>query len=858
MEKLSLSGIWKLSENGKVQSYPVRIPGSVLSGLLENDIIEHPYYRENEYPTKDLFWKDYSFERVFVVEEAFLQKEYVDLTANGLDTLTEIYLNGQLVAKTNNMHRSWRFPVKKYLCKGENLICVKCLSPLQYIKDYQPAENKENRSVVPSGGIKGDQYLRKSHSMFGWDWGAQLPDAGIWKDIGLEAYQVTRIEDVRITQHHIEGEVTVRTEILLQKAVQTIQKVPEEMRIHLQIQHPDGGSQTTSGLVNWSSGEPEIKEFTISIPEPRLWWPNGYGEQPLYQLRISLEDDGTIEDEKSFTIGMRTLEVSQEKDSWGSEFAFKVNGVKIFAKGANYIPEDCIYSWITPQRTKELLQSCVWAHFNCIRVWGGGYYPSDDFYELCDAYGLIVWQDLMYACNVYELTDEFEQNIIQETEEVVRRLRHHPSLGLWCGNNEMETGWHHWGDFNQESNYLRMDYVKMFEYILPKAVKKCDSQTFYWPSSPSSGGCFDFPDDESRGDAHYWEVWHGQKPFTDYRKHFFRFCSEFGFQSFPNRKTVETYTTKEDQNIFSKVMESHQKNGSANGKILYYISENFRYPGSFDSLLYVSQILQGIAIKSGVEHWRRNRGRCMGALYWQLNDNWPVASWSSIDYFGRFKTLHYMAERFYAPCAGSLTIDGDKVSVWMQNETLEEIKVTVKLCLKDMQLNNLSEVHFVDTIPPLSVAMLGENEYGDLLQTYGKENLFVQAVYTIEGVRDDLRIQTETDVFVPYKHMNLQKPQIRTRIREEAERFVISLSTDVYAPFVELEFEEKDAIFSENYFSLSNREEKDVLLYKEKIRSIPTKSFLGASSSAKSQRDGFAGAEQLQKELKIRSLRDTY
>lgn len=259
--------------------------------------------------------------------------------------------------------------------------------------------------------------------------------------------------------------------------------------------------------------------------------------------------------------------------------------------------------------------------------------------------GLIVWQDLMFACNVYDLTEEFEDNITKEITENVKRLRHHASLGLWCGNNEMESAWDHWPEVQSESKYLRADYIKMFEYVIPKAVRAADSETFFWQSSPSSGGCFDDPDDENRGDCHYWDVWHGQKPFTDYQKHYFRFCSEFGFQSFPCLKTVESFTEEKDRNIFSRVMENHQKNPAANGKILYYLSENFRYPENFRKLLYVSQILQGMAMKYGVDHWRRHRGRCMGTLYWQINDNWPVASWASIDYFGRWKALHYMAKK---------------------------------------------------------------------------------------------------------------------------------------------------------------------------------------------------------------------
>ena len=359
--------------------------------------------------------------------------------------------------------------------------------------------------------------------------------------------------------------------------------------------------------------------------------------------------------------------------------------------GGNYIPEDCIYSRITPEVQKYILESCKRANFNCVRVWGGGYYPSDHFYDLCDEMGLIVWQDLMFACNVYDLTEEFEDNITKEITENVKRLRHHASLGLWCGNNEMESAWDHWPEVQSESKYLRADYIKMFEYIVPKAVRAADSETFFWQSSPSSGGCFDDPDDENRGDCHYWDVWHGQKPFTDYQKHYFRFCSEFGFQSFPCLKTVESFTEEKDRNIFSRVMENHQKNPAANGKILYYLSENFRYPENFRKLLYVSQILQGMAMKYGVDHWRRHRGRCMGTLYWQINDNWPVASWASIDYFGRWKALHYMAKKFYGPQAVSMCMDGDIMQVYLANESMDAQSYQVAFYVKNMECEILEK-----------------------------------------------------------------------------------------------------------------------------------------------------------------------
>ncbi len=376
----------------------------------------------------------------------------------------------------------------------------------------------------------------------------------------------------------------------------------------------------------------------------------------LYTVRAELLNGTRVLDSWEKRIGLRTMEIKRQKDSWGESFEMCVNGVSIFAMGADYIPEDNLLPRVTAERTRRLLEDCKLANYNAIRVWGGGYYPDDWFYDACDELGLVVWQDFMFACAIYELTEEFEENIRREVIDNVRRLRHHASLGLWCGNNEME--WQVDDDVYFATHKQKADYIRMYEYLIPKTLREHDPVTFYWPASPSSGGGFDEPNDPNRGDVHYWDVWHGDKPFTEYRKFFFRNASEFGFQSFPCLKTVESFTKPSDRNIFSYVMEKHQRNKSANGKIMNYMAQTFLYPTDFDTLLYASQLLQAEAVRYGVEHWRRNRGRCMGAIYWQVNDCWPVASWSSIDYYGRWKALHYMARRFYAPVLLSCEEEG--------------------------------------------------------------------------------------------------------------------------------------------------------------------------------------------------------
>lgn len=821
MKNINLNGTWVLADGEKNPLCQIQVPGTVLSGLLNAGKIEDPFYRTNEEQTRELFWNDYIFERSFTVEKKLLKEDQILLICEGLDTLTDIYINDQPVANTDNMHRTWKFSVKEYLNEGENKIRIVFRSVLQFIENYTYAEHKEIH-YIPSGGMKGNQLLRKAHSMFGWDWGPQTIDAGIFRDIYLEGFSHPRIEDVVFHQVHQDNAVTVTAEVQLRSKnwgsenccshIFSTTNNPtdkfENYTVNIEFNGPECTQEQT--LTVNSDGK---LSFSFDITNPHLWWPNGYGEQPLYNICVKLlEKDGDTLETVNKRIGLRTLTISQEKDQWGSEFAFCINGLKIFTRGGNYIPEDCLYTRISHETQKYLLESCKRANFNCVRVWGGGYYPSDYFYDLCDEMGLIVWQDLMYACNVYNVTKTFSESCRQETLDNVKRLRHHASLGLWCGNNEIESAWDHWQDFQTETPYLRADYIKLFEDILPDAVREADQDTFYWRSSPSSGGCFDNPDDENRGDTHYWDVWHGQKPFTDYQKYYFRFCSEFGFQSFPCMKTVESFTEEKDRNIFSRVMENHQKNDAANGKILYYLSENFQYPQDLNHLLYVSQILQGMAMKYGVDHWRRNRGRCMGTLYWQVNDNWPVASWSSIDYFGRWKALHYMAKKFYAPLAVSMRRDGEIFKAYLENETGQAQECTVTISVKNMKCEVLDSVQETGTTASFRSEELIQIDVSKWKKQ--EDHVFVETVLKLS----DGTVLTDTETLVPYKYVGLETPAISTTVEEQEDAYLIKVKTDCFVPFLSLDFKDADAILEDNFFHITDTEEKIIRVSKKDIR----------------------------------------
>lgn len=826
MQTCTLNGTWQLSAGHRsLESVDMQIPGTVLSGLLAAGKIKDPFYRTNEDATRALFWKDYVFTRTFDVDEELLAQQHIVLVCEGLDTLAEISINGTFLAKTDNMHRTWKFQAKKLLHPGKNEIQIVFRSVLRFIEDYSYEAHKKI-NYIPCGSMKGNQLLRKAHSMFGWDWGPQTIDAGIFRDIYLQGYSHARIEDIRIHQQHAKN-VSVQTSITLSESVPG-----QKLCVELSEDGADKPLQTKLCKTNADG----VAAVDFVIENPKLWWPNDYGDQPLYIVRTTLlDEDGTSLESITRRIGLRTLTISQEKDEWGNEFAFCVNGVKIFTRGGNYIPDDCLYTRITEKKLDYILESCRRAHFNCVRVWGGGYYPSDAFYDLCDEKGLIVWQDLMYACNVYDVTDAFAENCRQETYDNVCRLRHHASLGLWCGNNEIESAWDHWGDFQKETPYLRADYIRLFEEVLPKAVQEADGETFYWHSSPSSGGCFDNPDDANRGDTHYWDVWHGQKPFTDYRKYFFRFCSEFGFQSFPCAKTVNSFTLEDDRNIFSRVMESHQKNNAANGKMLYYLSENLRYPKDLTHLLYASQVLQGMAIKYGVDHWRRNRGRCMGTLYWQINDDWPAPSWSSIDYFGRWKALHYMAQKFYAPHAVSMTLEDHRCHVYFSNESFETTEYSLTLSIRDLSGNVLETYETKGNSPAFSAI---ETAVVDICSWEDqKDDVFLEAVIHTK----DQKVLKDVETLVPYKYLNLKNPVISTEAKETNDAFILHISSDCFAPFVALDFDDADVIFSDNFFHLTDKTVQDIIVKKEDIL-----------------QGHFENAEDFRKRLQILSLGTSY
>ncbi|MCP4754461.1 MAG: glycoside hydrolase family 2 protein [Proteobacteria bacterium] len=814
MKTLDLNGEWRMKGTTEETWIPAIVPGSVYGDLLAAGKIADPFYRDNEIEIKKLSEYDYEYDREFLVDDDLYNSDRLVLSCEGLDTLAEIEINGNLVAKTNNMHRSYEFDIKNVIKKGENHICLVFRSPLEYIT----RKNEENPLWGTPDAVAGISHLRKAHYMFGWDWGPTLPDMGIWRHIGIKGFDSARLDDVYVSQDH-EGK-----SVLLDVRVRQKRWMDDPTEISVEISSP-----TQEKIECSLSTKNQEEHIRIAIDNPELWWPNGYGDQPLYQAKVVLKKDGLILDSRSFRIGLRTLTVKQEEDAWGKSFEFEINGLSIFAMGANYIPEDNLLSRCDRSKTERLIADCVAANFNCIRIWGGGFYPEDYFFDLCDEYGLVVWQDLMFACAVYDITDEFADNIKKEAEDNIKRIRHHASLGLWCGNNEMEWAWVEWQ--LPKSEKLRTDYLKQFETILLEAAGETDPETFYWPASPSSGGGFDKPNDENFGDVHDWTVWHGRQPFTYYRQHFYRFLSEFGLQSFPSLETVESCTLPKDRNIFSHIMEHHQKNGTGNGTILHYISQNFKYPKNFDSLLYASQLIQAQGMKYAVEHMRRHRGRCMGAVYWQLNDCWPVASWSSIDSAGRWKALHYFARRFFRPILLSACEDGTKVSLHLTNDTRESISGTVEWRLRDNCSGILKAGKKDVSIDTLCAEQCEDLDFREILDTIEKQR---ETYLEYDLTANDGIVSSESILFVKPKHFDYLKPSIAIEVRRQGEKTVVSLVSDVFAEYVEVSIKGMDVVFSDNYFHLSASVVKEIEIMEGNLLETVSPEELGEKLSVRS------------------------
>jgi beta-mannosidase len=845
---IDLNGAWKFKATDETEWLDAIVPGTVQQDLLRTGRLKDPYYRDNELDAQWVEKKEWEYERTFTVDEAFLKKDKIVLDCRGLDVICELYLNNTLIAKTQNMFIEYEFDVKQHLRKGSNTLRAVFRSVLEWNKkqaDADPRVTWRNGGAVTTDALKGLLYYsRKEASDFGWDWGIRLLSCGIWRPIRLVAFDTGRIKELAVRQdlsNPSEALLTISADIESYRAA--------DMRIDVKVTFEGKTIASKSFPV-----EQAVATGHITIPDPRLWWPNGWGAHPLYTVKADLWEGDNIVHTRQVKIGFRTIVLDQEKDERGETFGIKVNGKLIFCKGANWIPADALPNRLSEAKYMELLGSCIDANMNMVRVWGGGLYESDIFYEFCDENGLLIWHDFMFASGPYLATEPYLENVRAEIENVVLRLRHHPSIALWCGNNESEhnmSGGQNWIANNPAVTWAEFD--KIFYETIPATVALYDPDRPYWPSSPHHPTDREekTPGFESAsGNVHTYEVWGGQKRFSAYSEMGkYRFVAEFGFQSLPHSETVRSFTEPEDRYFPSVILDYHNLTGrkpdqnQGNVRIATYTADMFRMPAGMMNWITVSQILQGEGMKMGCEALRRNFPKSTGVLYWQLNDNWPVISWSSIDYFGRWKALHYMAKRFFNPVLVSGVVKDGKVLVYGSNDLLQEKTCSLEWNLFRFDGTVVRKGIKEMKLPANQSLLLETLDFSDFvnedpgLSTYRKDSYRNRANHflSLKLMQGDSVISSNIVSFVPPKYWPLKEPGIKYTLSRQQGKTKIVLSAKHFAAFVELGVYGSYAQFSDNYFHLLPGETKTVFVTSSEI-------------SDKKTRKGFF----------VRSLIDTY
>ncbi|MDA3868198.1 MAG: glycoside hydrolase family 2 protein [Salinivirgaceae bacterium] len=795
-----ISSNWTFSQADKEEWLLATVPGCVHTDLLANGKIEDPFYRLNEHELQWIDKVNWEYKTSFNIDSDAIKRDRIALDFKGLDTYADVFVNGTQVLSADNMFREWMVEVKPHVKEGTNELRILFHSPIvEGLKKYDAngyvipvSDNDQALNGEVEGGKAVSVYTRKAGYHFGWDWGPRLVSSGLWRPVYLAVWDDARIENLQLKQNSVsekEAKLTAVFEIegnSENQATVTIENDGTELA-HVDI-------KLTKGISTYA--------VDFKIDNPKLWWTNGLGEANLYNIKGKLMIGKRIT-EKYERIGIRTLELVRDKDQKGTSFYFKLNGVPVFMKGANYIPNDIFETRVTDEMYKKVINTSKISNFNMIRVWGGGIYENDRLYDLCDENGILVWQDFMFACAMYPGDAAFQENVKQEAIDNIKRLRNHPSIALWCGNNEILSAWTRWGWKQKEEAKSQEDadkiwkaYTDIFHHILPDAVSMYDPGRSYWDSSPCAG--MGKTADLANGDDHYWGVWWGKDPFKMYATHIARFMSEYGFQSFPEMKTVKQYATPEDYDIYSDVMKSHQRSSIGNGTIEYYMLQDYKKPKDFESFLYVNHVLQAEGIKFALEGHRRAAPYCMGSLFWQINDCWPVASWSSTDYYQRWKALQYFAKKGFEPVLVSPYKDKDSIKVDIINDKLIEIKAQLVVKVVDFEGKEIWEKTMEIIVPANSSNTFFRSKATEFL----KENQANSQLLLVELIEKNEVISTNMLYFKPIKDILLPKPEVKYEINNIQDGYEITLITDKLAKNLYMTIGNEEGFFSDNYFDL--------------------------------------------------------
>lgn len=783
--KRSLNGEWMFRERGTSEWAKAEVPGCNFLDLLALKKIPEPFFGRNESKVRWVAERDWEYRRTFFVSKEEMLADAVFLQCERLDTLCDVFINETLVGHGENCHLRYCFSVKNCLSEGENELRIVFFSPVAFAKQCC----KEGAVPPNFNGQNGIVFLRKPQYHFGWDWGPILPPSGISGEIGLAFAESAKISELRVTQKHREG----TAELHVEAATETFGS--EKPACVLSVRCPDGSLLTEQGAK---------ADFVIDSPE--LWWTyelSGKRIQPLYTVTAELFCGEKKLDRTEKNIGLRTVELSRDRDAYGSNFQFVLNGVPLFIKGADLIPPDFFLTRFSEEKQLHLLEAARFSNMNMIRIWGGGFYGSDALYDACDRYGILVWQDFCFACQAYPFFDaHFRENVLREVEDNVKRICSHPSLALWCGNNEIEEMQLAWCYLTK---YVRWT-EKFFYELLEPEIRKNDQTTPYVPGSPCGASFGKGVDSDNVGDTHLWAVWHGLKPMTYYRLRMTRFCSEFGFESLPDPKTVAFFADPSEKSLSEPVFSAHQKCKNGNDKILYYIASRFELPANFKDLIYLSQITQQECVRDATEHWRRKKGRCNGALYWQFNDCWPGLSWSSMDYFGRYKALQYTARVFNAPLAVSAEDTPEKITVYVLNDLNSEQKAEVSAEIFDFEKGVLSCEKKDAAINALENRALLCMDVQDLKKRFDPRRTGVALKLFQNG---ELLMQ-RTVLFAPERKLHLPKCAVKCSVERKDDMWVLHLRAEKYIRLLQIGSDSSEEPFSDNYFDLMPGQEKEV------------------------------------------------
>lgn len=785
------------------------VPGTVQTDLMAARLVDDPFYRDNEARIQWVGLSDWVYRKTFEVDPSELSRQHVDLVLDGLDTYADVYLNGSKLLSADNMFRRWQVPVKSQLHAGKNTLEVRLYSPIKRLQPWllkQPYALPGEFDSAFGDEPKGKQtanYIRKANYQYGWDWGPRIVTEGIWQDVHLDSWDALRVADFHVEQTQVDRQVAH-----ISAKIDVEVDASQPLNITMDVLGPDGENAAhVEREVTVDPGNHQVS-LPLRIADPRLWYPAGYGAQDMYTFKVTLRDADGVLNGAERVVGLRSIELRRQPDRWGRSFEFVVNGIPMFAKGANLIPFDSFPSRDAELRMHDVLASARDANMNMLRVWGGGYYLPDRFYELADRFGIMIWQDFMFGGAIPPNDTAYVDNTRQEAIEQVKRLRNHPSIVLWCGNNEVQTGWESWPDraafqgtlTGAQRDAIVTGMVNLFGNVLRDVVTRYDSDVPYWASTPSTDydGAANVPND---GDMHYWDVWSGQaKPATEYLNITPRFQSEYGLQSFPVMRTIRAFAAPEDMQAESPVMRAHQKYDSGNGnkRLLLYIERSFGEPRDFPSFVYLSQVMQAQGIALAAEHLRASRPQSMGSLYWQINDVWPGASWSSIDYYGRWKALQFHARRFYAPLLiAALRHDGN-TNVSMVSDRMASFDGHWRVQLMDFSGKVIDERKRVVNLPALSSTPAGSFTDAQLL--HGADPHSVFAVFELA---DGEGVQSRNLVFFDEaKNLKLPVPHIRTQLEPSVEGYKLTLSTDTLARDVWVSFGNLDVEMSDNAFDI--------------------------------------------------------